>query len=610
MIRRKISIALLVSLLAMSVFLPPVYAAPQPELVSLDNTGTPVTSNAFTSIISGSGRYVAYDTASETNSDFLVAVFVRDRTANTTTLASILPNGDAANVGSLSGLSKDGRSVVFAAEGGLYVRSLDTQQTILASIDESGAPFESAGGFSSISENGSRIAFGVGSGFYVRDLATSVTRFIGSGGQGYHPAISADGNFVVYNLTQTYVYSWTTETSTLASAFPDGAPGDRRSEGAPAISDDGRYVAFANNSVFVPHSGTARIYRRDMQTGQMQLADVRDDGSGNGPTIGWSDWKDAASLAISGDGSVVAFGSSNLGGFTPDITPEKGWYARNFTTGRTGLVTANAAGDPILGDPDFLGSLTTDGAFMTFASSDPLLGITDGISQIFVNSTVGTGRSFDPPEPVTMTFDAQADTHVRSGQDDRNYGAVPFIRVQSAGDNRGLVRFDQAALQEAVGEGALLSATLRFTITDNGGNWGTVGRTVDIHRLLVDWAEGTGTEADRSSDSGATWNCASDSQIANQAKNCSGSTEWEMGQPNNPLVHPWEATASGSQVITNGQAGVVEYDVTADVTDFLDGDPSNYGWLIKKTNEGQNGQVSLGSKESATPPQLIITYQP
>ncbi|HEX8763286.1 MAG TPA: DNRLRE domain-containing protein [Candidatus Saccharimonadales bacterium] len=609
MIRRILSLVVLSLVLTFSFTGLPVHAASQPELVSLDNAGMPVTDNAYAGLISGSGRYVAYDTNSETNGSFVAATFVRDRMTGTTVLASILPDGSTAQAGSLSGFSKDGRSVVFSADGGLYVHNLDTDQTVLASIDPSGMQVGD-GGFSGISENGSRIAFGANNNFYVRDLVAGVTRQITSGGYGYHPAISADGNFVAYNNFQTYVYSWTTDTSTLASVFADGTPGNRRSVGAPAISDDGRYVAFANNSTFVPHDGTARIYRRDMQTGQMLLADVRDDGTGNGPTTGWSDWKDSASLAISGDGNVVAFGASNAADFTPDITPDVGWYARNFTTGRTGLATAIADGTPVSGSPDFLGSLTTDGAFTTFTSNDPLLGVTDGIAQVFVNSTVGTGKSFAPPEPLTITLDSQADTHVRSGQSDRNYGTVPYIRVQSAGDNRGLVRFDQDAMQAAVGNGNVVSAKLRFTITDNGNNWGSSGRTVDVHRLLTDWSEGTGTETNRGSGPGATWNCAIDDQISNQVKNCSGTTEWQMGQPNNPLVHPWVLSPSASQLITNGQTGAVEYDVTADVTDFVNGTFTNYGWLVKKTNEGQNGQVSFGTRETVTPPQLIITYQP
>jgi hypothetical protein len=214
------------------------------------------------------------------------------------------------------------------------------------------------------------------------------------------------------------------------------------------------------------------------------------------------------------------------------------------------------------------------------------------------------------PQPVTLTFDSSADTYVRSGQANHNQGGDGFMNIQSSGDNRSLVKFDQGAIASAVGSGAVLSAKLRVTIVDNGNNWGTTGRTVDLHRLISDWTEGNGTENDRGEGNGATWNCAIDSLIENQAKNCTGVTEWEMGMPGNPSVHPWIQTATDSETITNNQSGIVEYDVTTDVQSFLNATNNNYGWIIKKTNESQNGQVSFGTRESSSIPQLVVTYQP
>lgn len=213
------------------------------------------------------------------------------------------------------------------------------------------------------------------------------------------------------------------------------------------------------------------------------------------------------------------------------------------------------------------------------------------------------------PTPITVTFNSSADTYVKDGQADRNQGGEGIMKIQSSGNNRSLVRFDQGQIQSAIGSGVVLSAKLRVNIVDNANNWGS-GRTVDIHRLLMNWAEGNGTENSRGTGSGATWACAIDSIIQNQAKNCSGSAEWEMGQPNNPSVHPWIQSPSDTENITNNQTGVVEYDVTSDVQSFVNGQNSNFGWLIKKTNEGQNGQVSFGTRESASAPQLVITYQP
>jgi hypothetical protein len=47
----------------------------------------------------------------------------------------------------------------------------------------------------------------------------------------------------------------------------------------------------------------------------------------------------------------------------------------------------------------------------------------------------------------------------------------------------------------------------------------------------------------------------------------------------------------------------VQWDVTADVV------AGATGWVIKKTNEGQSGQVAYSSKEGTAPPQLILTLE-
>ncbi|MEK7571221.1 MAG: DNRLRE domain-containing protein [Patescibacteria group bacterium] len=70
------------------------------------------------------------------------------------------------------------------------------------------------------------------------------------------------------------------------------------------------------------------------------------------------------------------------------------------------------------------------------------------------------------------------------------------------------------------------------------------------------------------------------------------------------------SAATATTTIMNNQSGVVEFDVTSDVQSFMSGSNQNYGWLVKKTNEGQAGQVSFGTKESSNVPQLVTTYQP
>lgn len=211
------------------------------------------------------------------------------------------------------------------------------------------------------------------------------------------------------------------------------------------------------------------------------------------------------------------------------------------------------------------------------------------------------------PQPVTETFNSAGDTYIRNGEQNRNLGAGLFMKLQSSGSNRSIVKFDQATLQSTIGSHQVLSAKLRLNITDNGNNWGATGRTIDVHRLLSDWVEGNGTENNRGTGSGVTWNCAIDSNIVNQNDDCSGQTAWNM---NNTSLWPFASAVTATTTIINNQSGAVEFDVTSDVQSFMSGSNQNYGWIIKKTNEGQAGQVSFGTKESTSVPQLVVTYQP
>ena len=189
------------------------------------------------------------------------------------------------------------------------------------------------------------------------------------------------------------------------------------------------------------------------------------------------------------------------------------------------------------------------------------------------------------------------DSFLRAGAVNTNEGANPFLRVQAAGRNRVVVAFDLVGIDTA----RVTSATLIMTIVENADNWGPDNnRTVAAHPLLVDFTEGNGknagvpgAEATRGNGSGVTWACATDSQIANQRPDCSA--RWDGGTfgPATalPVVH------------TNGQSGEVQWDVTADVV------AGATGWVIKKTNEGQSGQVAYSSKEGTAPPQLILTLE-
>ncbi|MGH6947169.1 MAG: hypothetical protein ACREDZ_07550 [Kiloniellales bacterium] len=185
-----------------------------------------------------------------------------------------------------------------------------------------------------------------------------------------------------------------------------------------------------------------------------------------------------------------------------------------------------------------------------------------------------------------LTLTAGKDSFLRRGNPDRSEGANPGLRLQASGDNRIVVGFDQAAIDDF---GDVTTATLVLTIAENADNWGQSNdRTVDAHPLLVDFAEGNGQNAGvpgagstRGSGPGVTWNCAEDAEIANQQTDCD--PEWNGGDFGSATADP--------VLHFNGLSGEASWDVTDDVL------AGASAWLIKKTVEGQPGKVSYVSRE-------------
>jgi len=204
---------------------------------------------------------------------------------------------------------------------------------------------------------------------------------------------------------------------------------------------------------------------------------------------------------------------------------------------------------------------------------------------------VGPRVHVDQPPQRDTALAPSADTYIRQASPNQNQGVDLILRLQSSGKNRVLLRWDQGALAQAVAGGTVTSARLELTISDLGDNWGTSGRTIELHRMTQAWTE-----------LGATWNCAADSVPGNSRADCAGATAWDM---DHSATYPFAAETTATALLRNGQTGVVSFDVTADVRAWLAGQPNN-GWLLKKTVEGEPGKVDFGSRESGSPPRLAI----
>lgn len=185
------------------------------------------------------------------------------------------------------------------------------------------------------------------------------------------------------------------------------------------------------------------------------------------------------------------------------------------------------------------------------------------------------------------------DTYLKNGSPNQNQGDEAILRVRQSGKNRILLQFDEAAIEAAVGSEPVYAARIDFTIVQNGGQWGSAGRSVGVHRMTSAWTE-----------LGATWNCAEDSDPTNGTDDCA-TTPWEMEDSS---LWPFSFAPTSTTLATNETTGTFSLDVTDDVQDFVSGTEPNLGWIVRLINENESGLFDFASRETETPPKLVITF--
>jgi hypothetical protein len=193
--------------------------------------------------------------------------------------------------------------------------------------------------------------------------------------------------------------------------------------------------------------------------------------------------------------------------------------------------------------------------------------------------------------PVTTSLPAVADTTLRQQQANQNRGGDEQVRLGWAQASRALVRFDPGAIAAAVGDGTLLSAHLELEVEETGESWPGGSQNVGAHRVTAAW---TGT--------GATWNCAIDTQPGDNRADCN--PQWNGGS--------FLAAATATVPHTKETRGLVRFDVTADVAAFLAG-TANEGWLLKKENETLSGRIDYVAREGVAAeraPRLVVVVEP
>ncbi len=206
----------------------------------------------------------------------------------------------------------------------------------------------------------------------------------------YAPAISSDGRYIAFASDATNLASGDTNGATdiflrdrvtqTVKLITKGGNGDSL---RPAISANGRYIAYesyASNLAAGDTNNAADIFRYDRTTGTTTRVSVASGGAqGDGDSI---------SAAISDDGGRVAFASAATNLVSGDTNGAFDVFIRDVAgdnTARASVGLANAQGD---GD-SVMPALSGDGRHVAFASSATNLvdGDTNGRYDIFLRDT-------------------------------------------------------------------------------------------------------------------------------------------------------------------------------------------------------------------------------
>ena len=170
---------------------------------------------------------------------------------------------------------------------------------------------------------------------------------------GETPAISADGRYVAFthnspelvpgnsgDSMDVFVRDTLTDTNELISVAADGSHPNAFVVGDPVMTPDGRYVAFAAHANLVPGASLyGGVFLRDRTTGTTELISR---GFGGAPADNLSG--DAGPLAITPDGRYVAFSSYSTNLVTGDTNGEPDLFVLDRDTGTMARASVSSTG--------------------------------------------------------------------------------------------------------------------------------------------------------------------------------------------------------------------------------------------------------------------------
>ena len=193
-------------------------------------------------------------------------------------------------------------------------------------------------------------------------------------GASFRPAVSADGRYVAFASSATnlvpgdtngrddvFVHDRQTRQTTRVSVASNGTQASADS-GLPALSADGRYVAFASvATTLVPGdtNGVGDIFVHDRQTRQTTRVSLRSNGAQANGSSG--------NPSLSANGRFVAFSSYATNLVSGDTNSQVDVFVHDRQTRRTTRVSVRSNGAQANGQSD-APALSADGRYIGFTS--------------------------------------------------------------------------------------------------------------------------------------------------------------------------------------------------------------------------------------------------
>jgi Tol biopolymer transport system component len=415
--------------------------------ISVSSTGLEGTGDSRSPSVSVDGHYTAFCSdaanlvAGDTNS--VADIFLANRETGEVRRVSLAPGGIQPNDWSdLPGLSGDGRLLVFRSAASNLVAGDTNGCTDIFLLDLT------TGALSAIS---------------------TLPGGTKANGASSDPVISADGNWIAFASTATNLVAGDTNSltdlflfnraqGTLTRIAPATGVQPNGASDSPAISPDGRFVAFrslASNLVANDTNRQADIFVYDRTTHAIERTSVSTLGV-QGNAASGSD----CAPAMSGDGRFVAFRSVATNLATGDTNGCADIFLRDRQARTTSRISLTAAGQATLESGARGLAISTSGRLIVFTSSAPLVADdTNGVRDVF---------AYDHQSSATVRISQRLD----GAQGDADSGAAER-GVAMSSDGR-YIAFDSLA---------------RLTANDLNGK-----RDIYLHDLQAEWSTTFGAD--------------------------------------------------------------------------------------------------------------------